>query len=63
MPFVNGDALLPWVISAAPLPGMQIVREYPVRRTWRTPGSVFVTRRTEAATMPPRSGDVPASGR
>jgi Dolichyl-phosphate-mannose-protein mannosyltransferase len=63
VPFVNGDASLPWVISAAPLPGMQIVREYPVRRTWRTPGSVFVTRRTEAATMPHRSGDVPASGR
>lgn len=45
VPFVNGDAELPWIVAAAPLPGTTIVREYSFARTGRRPGSVFVLRR------------------
>lgn len=45
VPFVNGDAELPWIVAAAPLPGTTVVREYRFARTGREPGSVFVLRR------------------
>jgi hypothetical protein len=45
VPFVNGDALLPWVVAASPLPGTEVDRVYRFDRLGRPPGSVFVLRR------------------
>jgi hypothetical protein len=56
VPFVNGDASLPWVVSAAPLPDAELVREYPFPRTGRSRRSVYVSRRTEGTTAGPDPG-------
>jgi hypothetical protein len=45
VPFVNGDAQVPWLVAAAPLRDTEIAREYRFNRTWRAPGTVFVLRR------------------
>lgn len=45
VPFINADADLPWVVAAAPMEGLTIVREYPFDRTWRRPGAVLVLHR------------------
>ena len=64
VPFVNGDAQLPWVIAAAPPSDGEVVREYRFVRTWRAPGSVFVMRRRGiSSTAPGQSRDEPAPGR
>jgi len=52
VPFVNGDAELPWMVAVATLPGTEIVREYPFARTWREPGSILVLRRAAASSAP-----------
>ena len=55
VPGVNDAPLLPWVVAATHLPNTAIIREYRFGRTWRTPGSVFVLKRTSAiasAAMP-----------
>jgi len=49
VPFVNGDVTLPWVVSAAPLPDAQQVRQYPFARVGRSPGAVYVSRRSPTA--------------
>jgi hypothetical protein len=57
VPFVNGDALLPWVVAASPLPDTDVVREYPFGRIGRAPGSVFVLRRRQQGGESSASGD------
>jgi len=51
VPFVNGDALLPWVVAASLLPDTEVVREYPFGRIGRAPGSIFVLRRRQQAVV------------
>jgi hypothetical protein len=45
VPFVNGGAVVPWVVAVSPLPDTEVVREYPFGRIGRAPGRVFVLRR------------------
>ena len=45
MPYVNGDVVLPWVISAAPLRDAQPVREYSFEQVGRLPGRIYVSTR------------------
>jgi hypothetical protein len=49
VPFVNGDASLPWVVSVAPMPDAELVSEYQFRRTGRSPRSVYVSKRRPGA--------------
>jgi hypothetical protein len=47
VPFVNGEAMLAWVVAASPLPDTEVVGEYRFNRMGRAPGSIFVLRRRQ----------------
>jgi hypothetical protein len=45
VPFVNGDAVLPWVVSAGPLSDAQPVLDYSFEQIGRLPGRIYVSTR------------------